>query len=177
MSKLIVLVIALLCCSEALGRVENPLVFIGELVKGSTLGAPLITDLNGKVASGLLVTSVSATSSTTTTSTTDILINTMTITPAAGTYMVWFHTTLQSNSNNANIFASIYSGGVQSSGSELGATPQFQGGLTPSLNVLVPITLVNTVIVNGAQAIEARWRITAGTATAGTRTLQILRVL
>lgn len=157
--------------------INNPVAFIGQAVLGATTGAPLSTDTNDQLVSGIYSTEVTATASTTTTSTTDALINSMTTTPVAGTYIVWFHTTLQSNANNINIFVSIYAGGVQASGSEMSATPQIQGGLTPSLNQNSPIGTVNTVTVNGAQAIEARWRVSAaGTATSLSRTLQILRI-
>lgn len=157
--------------------VSNLSIFLGEVASGLTVGAPLSVSATGKVASGLSSTEVTATATTTTTSTTDVLINSMTTTPVAGTYIVWFHTTLQSNTNNVNVFVSIYAGGVQAAGSEMDSTPQIQGGLTPSLNSNVPIGTINTVTVNGSQAIEARWRVSAAaTATALSRTLQILRV-
>lgn len=157
--------------------IRNPVAFIGQAVLGATAGAPLSTDANDQLISGITSAEITATASTTTTSTTDVLINSMTTTPVAGTYVVFFNTTLQSNANNVNIFVSIYAGGAQAIGSEMSGTPQLQGGLTPSLNVNVPIFTSNTVTVNGAQAIEARWRVSAaGTATALSRTLQIIRI-
>lgn len=157
--------------------VNNPVAFIGQAVLGATVGAPLSTDSNGQLVSGITATKVSATADATTTSTTDVLITSMTITPVSGTYEVKFSTTVESNSNNANIFVSLYAGGSQTSGTEMSATPQIQGGLTPSLNMRLPISTVTQVAVNGSQAIEARWRITAGTATSHSRTLSIIRVL
>lgn len=158
--------------------IKRGTIFIGQTVLGSTAGAPLAVDTNNLLASGLSATEATATASTTTTSTTDVLMNLMTLTPVAGTYLVIFNTTLQSNANNVNIFVSIYAGGAQASGSEMSGTPQFQGGLTPSLNVSVPIGTVNLVTVNGSQAIEARWRVSAAaTATALSRTLVILRIV
>ena len=47
------------------------------------------------------------TNSITTTSATDVLMTGMTLTPAPGTYLVWFSTTLTSTSNNADIFVTI----------------------------------------------------------------------
>lgn len=159
--------------------IYNPSMFIGEVVTGGTNGAPLSVSSTGKLAVGITTTSVNSTVDTTTTSTaaTHVLINSMTITPAAGTYMVWFNTTLDSNTNNANIFVALYSNSTIITGTEMGATPQTQGGLTPSLNSKIPIsTHAVSVTVNGSQAIEARWRISvAGTATAHTRMLSILR--
>jgi len=120
---------------------------------------------------------VNATSSTTTTSATDVLINGMTITPSIpGTYLVMFSTTLQQNTNNATVTVSLYGNGSQITGSERSAIPQFQGGVTPSLNINAPIMVQALVTVNGSQAIEARWRRSAGTATALARALTITRV-
>lgn len=157
--------------------IRNPVMFIGQKILAAVVGSPLSSDANGQLVSGTSNSETVGTSTITTTSATDVLITGMTATPVAGTYIVWFVTTLQHITNNANIFVSIYAGGVQASGSEMEATPQIQGGVTPSLNMRVPIATVNTVAVNGSQAIEARWRTSAGTATATTRTLQILRVL
>lgn len=158
--------------------INNPVAFIGQAVLGSTAGAPLSVDANNLLSSGLTALEVTATASTTTTSTTDVLINSMTTTPVSGTYLVWFHTTLQSNANNVNVFVSIYAGGAQAVGSEMSATPQIQGGLTPSLPQNSPIGTMNLVTVNGAQAIEARWRVSAAaTATALSRVLVILRIV
>lgn len=117
-----------------------------------------------------------ATANTTTTSTTDVLINTMTLTPASGTYMVWFTTSIDSNTNNSTVSVSIYAAGAQVAASEVHSQPQFQGGLTPSLNVTIPYTAIARIAVNGSQAIEARWRISSGTATAHQRTLMVLKV-
>jgi hypothetical protein len=109
----------------------------------------------------------------TTTSTTDVLATGMTITPAAGTYMVWFSSTVGSDSNNANVWASIYSGGTLVSGSER----ELMRGAAQG-NVTIGFSCIARVTVNGAQAIEGRWRVTTGTT--GTmhngRTLAIIRV-
>ena len=121
-------------------------------------------------------TEASATSATTTTSTSDVLMNSMTLTPRAGVYKVDFSTYLECNSNNANITVSIYSGGTQKTDSVRIATPQIQGGITPSLNMRVPMTTQGEVTVNGSQAIEIRWKTSAGTATATARTLNIQRI-
>lgn len=156
--------------------IKNPVAFIGQAVLGATAGAPLSTDVNNLLVSSHSNSNVTATVAATTTSATDVLITSMTLTPVAGTYIAWFHTTLQSNSNNANITVSLWSGVTQVTGTEMVATPQIQGGVTPSLNMRVPVGTVCTTTVNGSQAIEARYRTSAGTATAGTRILQILRV-
>ena len=117
-----------------------------------------------------------ATGSTTITTGTDALVASMTLTPVAGTYLVMFSTTITGNSNNANTFISVYAGGVQVASSEVSGTPQIQGGITPSLNMNVPINTQATVTVNGSQAIEIRGRRTAGTTTVLSRSLIILRI-
>lgn len=118
-----------------------------------------------------------ATGSTTTTSGSDVLINSMTATPPAGTYLVWFNTTLRSNSNNQTVTVSIYSGGSQVAESSRQCSPQFtSGGLGGAPSLDFPIATGARVTVNGSQAIEARWRTTGGTATALQRTLMYLKV-
>lgn len=119
----------------------------------------------------------SATASTTTTSGSNVLINGMTLTPVAGTYKVSFSTTLQSNNTDADIFVSLYANGVQAAHSERECSPQFSsGGLGGNPSLSWPIATQALLTVNGSQAIEARWRRSAGTATALERTLIIVRV-
>lgn len=113
-----------------------------------------------------------ATAAATTTSTTDTQITGMTLTPAAGTYLVMFSTWATHNTNNATISFSIYAGNAQ---------------VAPSVRTIIP-RVSNTVItqmavatqaivtVNGSQAIEARWSTTSGTATANQRTLTIVKL-
>lgn len=131
----------------------------------------------GTASISLTTSEVSATADTTTTSSSDVLMNAMTITPAAGTYLVWFSTSLESNSTNSVVRINIYSGGSIVSASERWAVPQFSaGGLGGSPSIPIPIATQATVTVNGSQAIEGRWRRSAGTATAHQRTLTILKV-
>ncbi len=121
-------------------------------------------------------TEASATSSTTTTSGSDVLINSMTLTPRSGTYRVMFSTYAESNNNNADITFSIYAGGSLKTDSVRVVTPQIQGGVTPSLNFKAPVFINGDVTVNGSQAIEIRWKRSAGTATCTQRTLNITRI-
>lgn len=107
----------------------------------------------------------------TTTSVTDVLATSMTLTPAAGTYLVWFTGSVDHSANNATMFLSIYLGGVQEASSERefgrGAG---QGDVTNSFACAARVS------VDGTQAIEGRWRTPSSTATMHERTLQILRV-
>lgn len=179
MSKSIISIFfGLLLSLSARADVKNPVSFIGQYVLGATLGAPLSVSGDNTLVSGVQVfTSAVATGSTTTTSATDVLMGSMTYTPGAGSYLALFGTTLQENSNNANVFVSIYGNGSQVSGSERSATPQIQGGLTPSLNQNSPIFTFAYVSVAAGQTIEGRWRVSAGTGTALTRWLILVRLL
>lgn len=158
---------------------KNYVLFIGQRILGATAGAPLSASSTGLLASGISTSTVNATANTTTTNATatGVLIASMTLTPVSGTYFVSFNTSLQSNANNIDVVISIFSGGTIVTGTEMFATPQIQGGLTPSLNMKVPASVSCFVTVNGSQAIEARWRLSAaGTGTADTRILNIVRV-
>ncbi len=108
---------------------------------------------------------------TTTTSVTDVLMTSMTVTPAAGVYEIFFQGSVDHGSGGASIFTSIYLDGVQEASSERefrrgGA----QGDVAASFNGMARVT------VDGTQAIEGRWRTTAGTATAFERQLRIKRI-
>lgn len=113
--------------------------------------------------------SATATADDTTTSVTDVLVAGMTLTPAAGTYLVTFSTSGVNSGNGASrMFFSIYVNGVQVAHSER------EFGISGGGNVAVYTNAV--VTVNGAQAIEARWRAVAGTNTAHERSLTLIRV-
>jgi hypothetical protein len=97
-------------------------------------------------------------------------MNTMTTTPAAGTYLVDFGTWITENTNSSQVTISVFVGGTEqletrrtwgpsSNGSDIGVT-----------------SIATVATVNGAQAIEVRWRVSAGTATATHRTLRTVRI-
>lgn len=154
--------------------IKNPVMFIGEQILGATAGAPLSADANGQLVSGISDTEASATADTTTTSTTDVLMNSMTITPVSGTYLVYFSTTVDHSNQSIAVVVSLYSGGVQKADSVRGPVPRFNG---VGANSLTPCVSINgKVTVNGSQAIEIRWKTSAGTATAHQRTLNIERL-
>jgi hypothetical protein len=114
------------------------------------------------------VTEVSATAETTTTSTTYVLMNGMTITPAAGNYMVWFSTAISNNSNLENDYIAIYKGGtiIQST----------ERRTLLAKNERVPFSTQGKVTVNGSEAIEIRWKVTNGTGSALERILNIMEI-
>lgn len=123
---------------------------------------------------GLYNSEVSFTSNVTTTSTTDVVFTGMTITPPAGTYLVLFSTWLTHSNGNDTITMSIYAGGVQKADSVRTAIP-FVGALS-AITQDMPLSINGIVTVNGTQAIAIEWHTNAGTATAHTGTLDILRI-
>lgn len=107
----------------------------------------------------------SSTSLITTTSTTDVLMTGMTLTPAAGTYLVSVRAAVSATSNNRLVTASVYSGGSKVTDSEVSAFIR-TGNATFTSADIGNIKTDAIVTVNGAQAIELRWRTSGGTAQA-----------
>lgn len=108
----------------------------------------------------------SATASDTETSATDVLMDSMSITPGAGNYMAHFSATFDHDTTNESIFYSIYKNGVQIPHTERG----FKRGGSAGDIVGGLATVAYITGVTGGQAIEIRWRTTAGTATVFERT-------
>lgn len=110
-----------------------------------------------------------ATADDTSVSTTDVLIAGMTLTPAAGTYLALFDSSVVNSGNGATrLFVSLYAGGAQIAHSERNI------GISGGANTTASSQAVITV--NGSQAIEARWRAVAGTNTAHQRSLILIRL-
>jgi hypothetical protein len=99
-----------------------------------------------------------ATADTTTTSTTDVLIGSMTVTPASGDYFVLFEASIEQGQADKNCHINIYSGGTLVAASD----KLFDAAIA---NEALPVSTMAKVTVNGAQAIEARWRTSNGTST------------
>lgn len=120
---------------------------------------------------------VSSTAGMSLASTTDVLVTSMTLTPPAGTYRVFYDSTITnaSSNNGQTCGCGIYAGGSQvanSGRSYVFPTSSF-GTIQPGAVAFVTSA---TVTVNGAQAIEVRARRSAGTVTINNRTLNIIRV-
>ena len=92
---------------------------------------------------------------TTTGALTPVLMNSMTLTPPAGTYLVWFNADVFSNRNNSEGAIEIQVGGVEQSNSMRSFTFNSSNG-NAVLSTQAKVT------VNGAQAIEGRWYVVAG---------------
>lgn len=117
------------------------------------------------------VSQATATASTTTTSTSYVLVNSMTLTPGTGNYMVMF-TSSWKNSGAQNLFASIYVGGVQVTHTER-MTRMESSTVDTELSVAAHAYVTG---VGAADAIEIRWKTTGGTATMLERTLTAQQV-
>ena len=113
-----------------------------------------------------------ASASTTTSSTTDVRLNSMVLTPGAGTYLALFGSSL-SQSNSSSVYVSFYVN------SALLASSQRQFTVTDGkvVNSVFPICIqaVLTNVTDG-QVVEVKWRATAATATAYNRTLTLVKI-
>jgi hypothetical protein len=100
------------------------------------------------------VTPVTSSATFNTSSATDVLVTGATITPGAGTYLVWYTGTAAHNKNGQQAVVSIYANGVQAADSERRAGGQ--------ANNQGPFCSVAEVTVAAGQAIEGRIRSSGG---------------
>lgn len=121
----------------------------------------------------------SATADTTVTSAaaplaTPILMNSMTLTPIAGNYLINFSSSFDHSNQVTIIRVSIFVGGVQVTHTvrDVENTPNAVG----AQSLTIPLSTHCISTVNGSQAIEVRWGTAAGTATAHQRTLTAVRI-
>lgn len=105
----------------------------------------------------------------------DALLTSMTMTPAAGTYITWFSCDINSGTAGAAISISFYVGGVQNAASLRKIIP-FSGGTLTSGSGRGSVAIQAVLTVNGSQAIEVRASTSSGTQTAAARALTTLRV-
>lgn len=119
---------------------------------------------------GSLCAVTGATDLITTTSTTFTVAGGMTLTPASGTYVVWFSATAAMNKNGQFVVAAIHIDGniVLSSNRWLGGQSNNRGNFNSQARVMV----------DGTQTIDARWYITSaaggGQGTMFERTLMVV---
>ncbi|MCE9538004.1 MAG: hypothetical protein K8R85_02140, partial [Bacteroidetes bacterium] len=140
--------------------------------KGST-GSTGYTGITGSTCptgSGFIPTKVSSTSSTTTTSSSYTQINSMSITPGAGNYMVFFQSSVKNSSDDRTANFSIYVNGAQIAESEITI-------FAPHRESIIPISCIAYVTgVLAGEAIEVRWKTSGSTETCYDRTLIVYRV-
>lgn len=115
-----------------------------------------------------------ATTSTNTSSGTDALMNSMTLTLAAGTYIAWFSCDINSPTAGAAISVSLYNNAVQIADSLRKIIP-FSGGTLTSGSARGCVA-INKVVTVSTGNLEVRWSTSSGTVTAASRTLTVLRV-
>ncbi len=113
---------------------------------------------------------VEATNQISTTSSTYVLAASMTLTPAAGTYLVWFTGVSRNSKNDRYVEKAIYSGGSVVAASEREGEG---GGDPPGWDSFV---CTAKVTVNGSEAIEGKYRREADTGYLRERQLMILKV-
>lgn len=113
---------------------------------------------------------LSSNSFTSTTSTSDVLMGSTTTTPDAGEYLVFFSGDVMNSASGAVIYPSIYVGGSIVVGSQ-----RLLYSSTVSL-IGRGFCCFAKVAVNGAQAIEGRWKVTTGTAYSYNRQLVWMKV-
>lgn len=155
--------------------VFNPVIFEGEQVIGTVAGAPLSTDANNQVISGITVLEVSDTANATTTGATNALLTTMTITPAAGKYIAFFSAAINVNLAGNTATVSLFNNGVQDTATVRTISP-FDGGALSAGSATGMVSIQRTIVVTtGSVTIE--WNTSGGTSTCGPRTLTLLRVL
>lgn len=117
----------------------------------------------------------SGTSTITTTSGTNALMAGMTITPPAGTYLVWFSCAIKSSNAGSTQSVSFYVGGTQKADS-VRVVGAFDGGTLSATTAICGVAINGLITVDGSQAITVEWSTTGGTATAIGRTLNTLRI-
>lgn len=117
-------------------------------------------------------TAATATGSTTTTSATDVQMNSMTLTPGAGTYLVLFSTSVAHSNAAGELYVSIYANGVKVADSERKRvnTDLKQNDMVTGLSTHAVVT------VEATQVIEVKWRTSTSTATAYQRNMTLVKI-
>lgn len=124
---------------------------------------------------GIYTLSVSSQSNVTTTSATPALLGSMTLTPIAGTYQVFFDTSAQTTTGGNSITFVIQVNGTSIAASSRNI--QFPTAtLIDSGYPFSCATQANGAVVNGAQTITVFWSTNGGTATCLNRTLTVMKI-
>ena len=121
------------------------------------------------VASGIVNYNVTATATFTTTSATDVLLTTMSVSPTAGTYGVWF--TAAWNVSNANAVArfTVYNNGVA-------VTDSLRDIDSPGGGAAAAFATQTAIQITAGNAVDVRARTTSGTLTVTNRNLLLIRL-
>lgn len=108
---------------------------------------------------------------TTTTSSVYVAMNSMSLTPGAGTYLVIASTSVEGTFANSYVRAALFA-----NGSEVANTMRESKQESSIINTSMPLSTQAVVTVGAAQAIELRWKVTGGTATAHARSLTLVKI-
>lgn len=125
------------------------------------------------IGGGIVCSEVSATSSTSTTSSSYTQINSMTSTPAAGTYLVTFSASASGTADNQQIQTAMYVGGSVQTYTERDFG--FESNTANNTN-RISIQSEAIVSVNGSQAIEMRYKTNTGTCNVNERSMILLKI-
>lgn len=167
-------IVLLLFSQGANARVENPIIFKGEQSLGTVAGAPLSTDANNQVVSGISNIEISSSTASTCT-TTAATLNGMTTTPVAGTYLVVFSSDF--NSANSGIIVTLdYTVGGTAVGISQRKFMPFAGGTLTAGNQRVMGYLNSILTVNGSQAIAVRCSMSANTTSTASMQMDLVRL-
>jgi hypothetical protein len=141
----------------------------GQLWYNSSEKSVKVQGPGGALIASISNATVTANGDTTTSSGSDVVVNGMTLTPGAGTYLVLFASDWSNSANNGTQFASCYANGVK-----VGASERQYARSTTSKRDGMSIICLATVA--DGQAIDIRWRVSGGTGTLGNRTFTLIKV-
>lgn len=110
---------------------------------------------------------VTATGLISTTSSSPVLASGMTLTPDAGTYLVWFSANVEHSKNRSAVRLHVYAGGSEEAQRDVYCRDK---------NEPTQGSVQARVVVDGTQAIEGRYSRSAGTARMTDRSLMIKEV-
>lgn len=154
--------------------VINPIIFAGEQSIGTTAGAPLSTDSNNQITSGINFIEVSDTASFTVTTSTQT-ITTMSITPTPGTYLIMFSCDVNSALAGVAITINLAINGAATSISQRKVVP-FCGGTLTSGSARCGAATQQILAITTGQTITVQASCSSNTATIASRTLDLVRL-
>lgn len=143
---------------------------------GGAAGADGADGVQGITGIGIITPYYEATATGTTTTTSGspgAVAASMTLSPEAGTYAVWFTTSVQHSSSSATITCSIYSGTVGSLSQNTSSIRIWQKA---SSNQPASVACTARVTITAGQVIQGWWYTSSSTATMNQRSLLIIKV-
>ena len=118
---------------------------------------------------------INATTLDTSLSITPVVMAGMTVTPGAGTYIVFFSAAITSVLSGSTITISLFINGVQKADSVRIISP-YAGGSSSATSAIGAISINGLVTVAAGQAVDIRWSRSGGNATVAARTLNLIQV-